>query len=230
MVAGQYYPATLSLELLLSTVGIPLGIFLPVFCACLRAKRGQSPCLNINSKMFAPIEGFSNYRICNEGYVVKYPSMVMVIPINSRSILAPMTKYERIRMRSDSGEYMSRLVHRLVAEAFVSNVHGYIYVDHIDGDTKNNDVQNVRWVSAKQNLLNRCWAPGKSNYIHGVSKKWNRYYINRGQGYGKGVSFDNYLDAAKFRLNYEKEIGEFFRDQIPEKVTLEILNDIIDGF
>jgi hypothetical protein len=67
-------------------------------------------------------------------------------------------------------------------------------------------------------------------YITGIEKIANRYRVRMGRNNDKMRSFETYLEAAKYRLQLEKENGDFFRAQIPEKVTLEILNDIIDGF
>jgi len=192
------------------------------------AQRRQSPCLNINYKMFAPIQGFSNYRVCDLGYIVKYPSLVKVPVINSRFILSGRARYEACQMRADDGHFGQKLIHRMVAEAFIENKNGFKHVDHIDGDRSNNSIKNLRWVTSHQNNCNRSVRCGI--YLRGVSKIGRRYYVNWGKTYGKGISFETYLEAAKFRLNWEKETGEYFRDQIPEKVTLEILNEIIDGF
>lgn len=42
-------------------------------------------------------------------------------------------------------------VHRLVAEAFFGEAPG-LQVDHIDGDKDNNSVDNLRWVTASENV------------------------------------------------------------------------------
>lgn len=46
------------------------------------------------------------------------------------------------------------VVHKLVAEAFIPNPNNYKYVDHIDGDRFNNNVNNLKWCSCKQNANN----------------------------------------------------------------------------
>lgn len=45
----------------------------------------------------------------------------------------------------------NRFVHRLVAQAFIPNPNGHRYVNHKDGDKKNNKLDNLEWVSPKEN-------------------------------------------------------------------------------
>ena len=49
------------------------------------------------------------------------------------------------------GEYQ---VHRAVAELFIDNPDNKKYVDHIDANTHNNRVDNLRWVTASENNQN----------------------------------------------------------------------------
>jgi len=48
-----------------------------------------------------------------------------------------------------------KVVHRLVAESFIDNDNNLPLVDHINGDRKNNKVDNLRWVSHEDNNKNR---------------------------------------------------------------------------
>tara|TARA_B110000503_G_scaffold108459_1_gene162207 strand:- start:1490 stop:1990 length:501 start_codon:yes stop_codon:yes gene_type:complete len=46
----------------------------------------------------------------------------------------------------------TRKVHRLVAETYLPNPHNYATVNHIDEDKKNNNVNNLEWMSNADNI------------------------------------------------------------------------------
>ncbi len=50
-----------------------------------------------------------------------------------------------------NGAHSMRLVHRVVAIAFIPNPENYPCVNHIDGNKKNNNVSNLEWCTHKQN-------------------------------------------------------------------------------
>lgn len=52
------------------------------------------------------------------------------------------------------GKYVYAIVHRIVALAWCDGLNGpdKVYVNHIDGNKKNNKANNLEWVTAKQNI------------------------------------------------------------------------------
>ena len=75
-----------------------------------------------------------------------------------------------------SGGRNLKLVHRLVAKAFIPNPLGLRDVDHIDGNKSNNRVENLRWVTHKENVNNpnTKWKGHRSwTNIQGFNPKTN---------------------------------------------------------
>jgi hypothetical protein len=61
--------------------------------------------------------------------------------------------YARLRLVKD-GKIIRKFVHRLVADAFLTNPEGKEMVDHINGDHTDNRLCNLRWTTRSENMLN----------------------------------------------------------------------------
>lgn len=61
------------------------------------------------------------------------------------------TKYHGVRVGCLDGKWRTMYVHRLVAEAWIPNPLNKEEVNHIDSDKKNNNLDNLEWVTSQEN-------------------------------------------------------------------------------
>jgi hypothetical protein len=93
------------------------------------------------------IEEVPNYSVSNTG-LVKHTKLDRLLTGYNRN------GYLQVTLQKDRVHF-ARLVHRLVASAFIPNDDPLrIYVDHLDTDPRNNHVSNLRWVTPKENMNN----------------------------------------------------------------------------
>lgn len=105
-----------------------------------------------------PIEGFDGYFISKDGKV--YCNLGNGCRDRSKRVdlyeIKPRpgkTGYMRVYMRNtELNKRMDRYVHRLVATHFIPNPYNKNVVNHIDCDRSNNHVDNLEWVTTKENL------------------------------------------------------------------------------
>ena len=106
---------------------------------------------------FRWIKGFEGkYKVSNLGrflMVEQTDSMGRKLPQKIKSTHKGVGGYSVVMLRKD-GKKKMYLAHRLVAEAFIPNPYNKKYIDHIDGSRNNNNVNNLRWVTAKENSNN----------------------------------------------------------------------------
>lgn len=78
----------------------------------------------------------------------------------------------------------------LVAKLFVENPLKKSYVNHIDGNKKNNQASNLEWVTAKENIVHA--------YKHGLLDHYKRKVLQLDESNNVLNRFDSLKDAAEY--------------------------------
>ena len=108
-------------------------------------------------------------------YVNRNGSLILIpFKIKKASIDNVRPKYKRLSMvlYKNSGEHKRITLHRIVAAAFIPNPYNYPSIDHIDGNTFNNCVNNLRWCTTKMNQNNPITKERISKSKLGVYNTW----------------------------------------------------------
>ena len=77
--------------------------------------------------------------------------------------------YCKCTVQKLDGTYSSQPVHRLVAKAFIPNPENKTCVNHIDNNRTNNRVDNLEWVTPKENVYH-SFVKGRRKVLKGVQR------------------------------------------------------------
>ena len=112
-----------------------------------------------NTEVWKDVEGYEGiYQASNLGRVKSLSRLIEYKDGRSytskEKLMSPVLNsdgYPHTRFNV-SGRGKSVKIHRLVAQAFVDNPHGYVEVNHIDEDKSNNHYTNLEWCTRKENM------------------------------------------------------------------------------
>lgn len=92
------------------------------------------------------------YMVSNQGRVMTIPHMskdgLILRPRESNNHYMTVNLY-------DGSSYKKHLIHRLVAASFIPNPNNCPQVNHKDGNRQNNGVDNLEWVTARENIRHK---------------------------------------------------------------------------
>ena len=105
------------------------------------------------------IENYPNYQISNLGRVKSKERYVNTVYGAKRKVKERIIKpvndsrgYYVVSLYNESGKSKPKLIHRLVAEAFLDNPNNYPVINHINGDKKDNRAENLEWCTQSHNV------------------------------------------------------------------------------
>jgi hypothetical protein len=116
-----------------------------------------------------------------------------------------------------NGENKKYLLHRIIAETFIENINNLPYVNHINGLKNDNRIDNLEWVSAREN---NC------HYSNLNNNKTSKYV---------GVNFDLRSKKWRSQISFNKNkihLGYFLTEEeaYKERLKFELNNNIINKY
>lgn len=98
----------------------------------------------IMEEIWKEIEGFENYMISNLGRVYSFKNhKILKSSLDSKG-------YHRVDLFKNGKRYVGS-VHRLVGNAFIPNLLNLPEINHKNGITIDNKIENLEWMTHKQN-------------------------------------------------------------------------------
>ena len=153
------------------------------------------------------IQGYPNYLIYEDGRVWSKPRKSTIGRQVKGRFLKPYKNprgYHRVCLCRD-GKTKLFLVSRLVAQHYIANPENKPEVDHIDRDTDNNHISNLRWATRQENCDNKgMYISNTSGHKHISYNKTMERWVFRYRERGKRVPkcFKTLDEAIAFKDEY----------------------------
>lgn len=155
-------------------------------------------------EIWKPIDGYEGlYEVSNLGNVRKLRFINNRTNKNKVFEIAPQHNgkgYLKVALYIE-GTCKQKLVHRLVAEAFIPRIKGREFVNHIDGNKENNAVSNLEWCTRSENMIHAYRVGLATPSAKGKYGKDNAKSIRVDMYDKQGnylMSFGSLIDAARY--------------------------------
>ena len=118
--------------------------------------------------------------------------------------------YKKVMLYKDS-KHTNKYIHRLVAEAFLPNPNNLEEVNHKDEDKSNNVVDNLEWITHRDNMeygsrkerqRNKISTGEIFDTVKQASEKYGVFPQNLGASIRKGFYCGKLEDGTKLRWSY----------------------------
>lgn len=144
------------------------------------------------------IKGFEGYEVSNLGQVRSIDRTIVFSDGRIRTFKGHLKK-----LTTGSSNYLlvdltihhksyKKLVHRLVAEAFLPNPNNLPQINHKDENSLNNNVENLEWCSAIYNI-----AYSREKINRGIKRTYKKVYVYNISGKLLNI-YDNTILAADY--------------------------------
>jgi hypothetical protein len=164
---------------------------------------------------WVPILGYEGRYEINKQGAVRYVGSDTRVRLRNANGIKKTTLdrhgYVRVTL-SKFGKNSQKLVHILLANAFLPKKEGDYLIDHVDGNKANNDLCNLRWGTQSVNQLNRHKLVASSGVtgVHFLKQSTLKPWMAVGKIGGRIIylgTFESIEQARKARETWEVSVG-----------------------
>jgi hypothetical protein len=129
--------------------------------------------------------------------LIKFSEKILVGTLNKKNYVTIHLGYNRDTDTTSKTKKFSILVHREVAKSFIDNPHDLPQINHINGNTYDNNVSNLEWSDNTYNQHHRYEVLKKEKTIINVNKD-RVVKVHKYDKFGKLLkTYDSISEAAK---------------------------------
>ena len=143
-------------------------------------------------EIWKPIEEYPGYFVSNTGKVKSTHNHRNIILSPRRNA----TGYYFVNLYDEYRKMKSIKIHRLVAKAFMPNPNNLPQVNHIDEDKANNNVLNLEWCTAQQNMT-----------YNGLQKRQHNLQKRKIGAFDSDMNLIQYFQSGTEAAEYIVSIG-----------------------
>lgn len=113
------------------------------------------------NEIWKQVKGFNNYEVSNLGRVRNKISNKLLMPYKNKK-----RQYKYMSLQQD-GKRKNFSLHRLIASTFIENPLNKAQVNHKSGDKMDNSVDNLEWMTPKENVQHAIQHGWKAPPLYG---------------------------------------------------------------
>lgn len=172
-------------------------------------------CLSKTIEVWKDIDGFYGYQVSNLGNVrtfkIRNSKELRDVPnlLKPNKIKSNKKYYLGVRLRHNNVS-KSIYIHRLVANAFIENTGNKPCVNHIDNNPFNNKVDNLEWVTDKENKHHAIFIGAYRSGSLVLDKE-------------TGIYYNSIPDAARYKNINKNSLRAMLIGQYNNKTSLELV-------